>query len=156
ACFLLPARAVTSPAEAAEPAHSRPAAPELEGGSSWFNTSRPLRVADLRGKVVLLDFWTFCCINCIHTLPDLARLEKKYPRELVVIGVHAPKFEEEKNSDKVQRAIDRYEVRHPVVNDASMAIWKAYQVESWPTLVLIDPEGYVVARGEGEGLGPRL
>jgi thiol-disulfide isomerase/thioredoxin len=156
ALLLLPASAVPSPANPAEPSPSRQAAPDLEGGTAWFNTSRPLRLGDLRGKVVLLDFWTFCCINCIHTLPELARLEKKYPGELVVIGVHAPKFEEEKNPDKVQKAIDRYEVRHPVVNDANMTIWKAYQVESWPTSVLIDPEGYVATRGEGEGLGPGL
>jgi len=135
---------------------SRQAAPDLAGGTAWFNTSGPLHLADLRGKVVLLDFWTFCCINCIHTLPELARLEKKYPGELVVIGVHAPKFDLEKNSDKVQKAINRYEVHHPVVNDANMTIWKAYQVESWLTLVLIDPQGYVAARGEGEGLGPTL
>jgi thiol-disulfide isomerase/thioredoxin len=156
AILLWPASTVPCPAHAAEPARPRQAAPDSEGGTAWFNTSRPLQLADLRGKVVLLDFWTFCCINCIHTLPELARLEKKYPGELVVIGVHAPKFEEEKNPDKVQKAIDRYEVRHPVVNDANLTIWQAYQVESWPTLVLIDPEGYVATRGEGEGLGPDL
>jgi thiol-disulfide isomerase/thioredoxin len=157
ALFLL--LTVALPSRANRPADtpgSRRPASELDGGTAWFNTSGPLHLADLRGKVVLLDFWTFCCINCIHTLPELARLEKKYPGELVVIGVHAPKFDEEKNPDKVQKAIDRYEVRHPVVNDANMTIWKAYQVESWPTLVLIDPEGYVATRGEGEGLGPRL
>jgi thiol-disulfide isomerase/thioredoxin/sugar lactone lactonase YvrE len=155
--LLLLASVLTSQARAgAESGRPRQAAPELDGGIAWFNTSVPLHLADLRGKVVLLDFWTFCCINCIHTLPELARLEKKYPGELVIIGVHAPKFAEEKNSDKVKKAIDRYEVRHPVVNDANMTIWNAYQVQSWPTLVLIDPEGYVVSRGEGEGLGPSL
>jgi thiol-disulfide isomerase/thioredoxin len=155
--FLSPVVAVPGRANpAAESGQRRQAAPDLDGGTEWFNTPRPLHLANLRGKVVLLDFWTFCCINCIHTLPELARLEKKYPDELVVIGVHAPKFAEERNSDKVQKAILRYEVRHPVVSDANMTIWKAYQVESWPTLVLIDPEGYVAARGEGEGLGPSL
>src|SRR5262249_8594518 len=74
-------------------------APELEGGVGWLNTAGPLRLKDLRGKVVLLDFWTYCCINCMHTLPDLARLEKKYANQLVVIGVHSAKFDNEKDSE---------------------------------------------------------
>src|SRR5690348_15300703 len=115
-------------------------APELEGGVAWLNTAGPIRLRDLRGKIVLLDFWTFCCINCIHTLPDLAKLEKKYPNQLVVIGVHSAKFDNEKNSDSIRKAILRYEITHPVVNDANMKIWQAYGVNSWPTLYLIDPE----------------
>jgi DNA-binding beta-propeller fold protein YncE len=128
-------------------------APELDGGVDWLNTAGPLRLRDLRGKIVLLDFWTLCCINCIHTLPDLAKLEKKYPNELVVIGVHSAKFENEKNSESIRKAILRYEISHPVVNDANMKIWQAYGVNSWPTLYLVDPEGYLVGRGSGEGLG---
>lgn len=130
----------------------RVAAPELEGGTGWFNSDRPIRIADLRGKVVVLDFWTLCCINCIHTLPDLARLEAKYPNQLVVIGVHSGKFDNEKDPASIRSAIRRYEVRHPVVNDADQKIWQAYGVRSWPSLYLVDPEGFVVARGEGEGL----
>jgi thiol-disulfide isomerase/thioredoxin len=127
-------------------------APELEGGTAWLNTAGPIRIKDLKGKVVVLDFWTFCCINCIHTLPDLAKLEKKYKNELVVIGVHSAKFENEKVTENIRKAILRYEISHPVVNDASMKIWRNYEVSSWPTLYVIDPEGYVVARGAGEGL----
>jgi DNA-binding beta-propeller fold protein YncE len=127
-------------------------APELDGGVGWLNTAGPIRMKDLRGKVVVLDFWTYCCINCIHTLPDLAKLEKKYPNELVVIGVHSAKFDTEKGNDNIRKAILRYEIHHPVVNDAKMAIWDRYAVRSWPTLWLIDPEGHLVAQGSGEGL----
>ena len=129
----------------------RPEAPELEGGVAWLNTAGPLRLKDLRGKVVLLDFWTLCCINCMHVLPDLAKLEKKYPNELVVIGVHTAKFDNEKNTESIRKAILRYEVSHPVVNDANQRIWQTYGSRSWPTLCLIDPEGYVVGATSGEG-----
>lgn len=129
----------------------RPAAPDLAGGTAWLNTAGPLKIGDLKGKVVLLDFWTLCCINCIHTLPDLAKLEKKYANELVVIGVHSAKFESEKNTANIRKAILRYEIAHPVVNDADHKIWDRYGVSSWPTLVLIDPEGKVVGSASGEG-----
>ncbi len=136
----------------AEDNRPRIAAPELDGGVAWLNTAEPLRLKDLRGKIVLLDFWTLCCINCMHVLPDLARLEKKYPNELVVIGVHTAKFDNEKNTESIRKAILRYEISHPVVNDANMRIWEAFGSRSWPTLRLIDPEGYLVAGGSGEGL----
>src|SRR5436190_298690 len=116
-------------------------APELEGGVAWLNTTGPLKMADLRGKIVLLDFWTFCCINCIHILPDLERLEKKYPNQLVVIGVHSAKFNAEKQSKNIREAILRYNIEHPVVNDANHAIWSAYNARGWPTSWLVDPEG---------------
>jgi DNA-binding beta-propeller fold protein YncE/alkyl hydroperoxide reductase subunit AhpC len=131
-------------------------APELEGGIAWLNTAGPLRLKDLRGKIVLLDFWTFCCINCIHVLPDLAKLEKKYANELVVIGVHSAKFENEKNTDAIRKAILRYEIAHPVVNDANQTIWRAYGARAWPSMFLIDPEGNVVWRESGEGLYEEL
>jgi thiol-disulfide isomerase/thioredoxin len=142
---------VSAAAAADEPGPARVAAPELEGGLAWLNTAAPLRQRDVRGKVVLLDFWTLCCINCIHTLPDLARLEKKYANELVVIGVHSPKFENEKSTASIRKAILRYEVRHPVVNDGDMRIWRRFGVNSWPTLVLIDPEGNYCGYASGEG-----
>jgi thiol-disulfide isomerase/thioredoxin len=118
---------------------------------AWLNTAGPLHLADLRGKFVLLDFWTLCCINCIHTLPDLARLEKKYANQLVVIGVHSAKFDNEKETESIRKAILRYEISHPVVNDADMKIWRRYEVRSWPTLVLIDPEGHFLGSVSGEG-----
>src|SRR5713226_7019358 len=127
-------------------------APELDGGAGWLNSAGPITLRDLRGKIVLLDFWTLCCINCIHTLPDLARLEKKYADQLLVIGVHSAKFENERNTESIRKAILRYEISHPVVNDALMRIWRRYGVSSWPTLFLIDPEGYAVWADSGEGL----
>src|SRR6185295_16585575 len=120
------------------------------------NTAGPIRMKDLKGKIVLLDFWTFCCINCIHVLPDLAKLEKKYPNELVVIGVHSAKFDNEKNTDAIRKAVLRYEIAHPVVNDANMAIWRAFRATAWPSLVLVDPEGQIVLRESGEGLYEEL
>jgi thiol-disulfide isomerase/thioredoxin/outer membrane protein assembly factor BamB len=132
-------------------------APELEGGVEWLNCGGPISLhKDLKGKIVILDFWTLCCINCIHTLPDLAKLEKKYAKELVVIGVHSPKFDNEKNSSSIRKAILRYEISHPVVNDAKMAIWESYGVSSWPTLALIDPEGNYQGQLSGEGHHDRL
>jgi len=126
-------------------------APELEGGVAWLNTEQAVKLKDLRGKIVVLDFWTLCCINCIHTLPDLAKLEKKYENEVVVIGVHSAKFDNEKETQSIRKAILRYEITHPVVNDADMKIWNTYDVHSWPTLCLIDPEGNFVGKAAGEG-----
>jgi thiol-disulfide isomerase/thioredoxin len=127
------------------------AAPDLNGGTDWLNTDRPLDLKELRGRVVLLDFWTLCCINCIHTLPDLAKLEAKYPGVLVVIGIHTPKFDNEKNTESIRKAILRYEVKHPVINDADQKIWRRYRINSWPSLVLIDPDGNFYGRAGGEG-----
>jgi thiol-disulfide isomerase/thioredoxin len=138
--------------DAGTPARPRHLAPELEGGTGWLNSAGPVRLKDLRGKIVILDFWTLCCINCIHTLPDLAKLEKKYANQLVVVGVHSAKFNNEKNSESIRKAILRYEINHPVVNDADMKIWQTYGINSWPTLVLVDPEGYLVGGASGEGL----
>ena len=126
-------------------------APELNGGVSWLNTAQPLSLEKLRGKVVLLDFWTFCCINCMHILPDLRKLEETFPNELVVIGVHSAKFTNEKESESIRQAILRYEIQHPVVNDADFKIWESFGIRAWPSLVLIDPEGYVANAYSGEG-----
>lgn len=126
-------------------------APELTGGRDWLNTNKPLSLAALKGKIVLLDFWTYGCINCIHIIPDLKRLEAKYPNNLVVIGVHSAKFDNEKETDNIRRIILRYEIEHPVVNDADFKIWQAYSVRAWPTQVMIDPAGYIVGVAEGEG-----
>lgn len=142
---------VAGGAEPADPFPKEISAPSLSGGVEWLNCGGPIELRDLRGKVVVLDFWTYCCINCIHILPALHELEKKYNRELVVIGVHSAKFENEKDSDAIREAILRYDITHPVVNDANMKIWRKYGVNSWPTLVLIDPQGNYCGRVSGEG-----
>jgi len=126
-------------------------APELTGGRGWLNTDKPLSLQALKGKVVLLDFWTYGCINCIHIIPDLKRLEAKYPNQLVVIGVHSAKFENEKDTENIRRIILRYELEHPVYNDAEFTVWQSYGVRAWPTQVLIDPAGYVIGGVSGEG-----
>ncbi len=132
-------------------AQERIRAPELEGGVGWLNTNTPLSLAGLRGKIVLLDFWTYCCINCMHVIPDLKKLEAKYANQLVVIGVHSAKFPNEGESDNIRQAILRYEIEHPVVNDREFLIWRRYGPRSWPTLVLIDPDGYLIGGISGEG-----
>ena len=141
--------------KAAEPIENpfprRIPAPELDGGIEWLNSAGPISMKELKGKVVLLDFWTFCCINCMHVLPDLAYLEKKFSKELVVIGVHSAKFDNERETGNIRKAILRYEIQHPVVNDARMTIWRTFSVNSWPTLVLIDPEGQYCGHISGEG-----
>lgn len=127
-------------------------APEFPRNLEWLNTAQPIVLKDLRGKVVLLDFWTYCCINCMHVLPDLKRLEHKYRDELVVIGVHSAKFPAERDKENIRQAILRYEIEHPVVNDSEMRVWQAYATRAWPTLVLIDPKGKVIGSHSGEGI----
>ena len=101
-------------------------APELDGATAWFNVEAPLTLADLQGKVVLLDFWTYGCINCLHQLPGLRRLQEAYAEELVVVGVHAPKFTNERETDNLRRVLERYEITHPVASDPDYRIWRAY------------------------------
>ncbi len=125
-------------------------APALDGGIDWINTAGPIDLKQLRGKFVVLDFWTYCCINCMHILPELKKLEHAYPNEVVVIGVHSAKFATEQDSKNIREAVLRYEIEHPVVNDALHKIWDKYGVQSWPSLFVIDPEGNVVARASGE------
>ncbi|KAF3771765.1 NHL repeat-containing protein 2 [Nymphaea thermarum] len=110
------------------------------------------RPPDLRGKVVLLDFWTYCCINCMHILPDLDFLEKKYKdKPFVVIGVHSAKFDNEKDLEAIRNAVLRYEIMHPVVNDGDMYLWRELGISSWPTFVLVGPSGKILAQISGEG-----
>ena len=139
---------------------ARVRAPELVGRGGWIGTDGPLSLAGLRGRFVLLDFWTFCCVNCLHVLEELRPLEERFADVLTVVGVHSPKFVHEADHDAVVAAVERYGVHHPVLDDPDLSTWKQYAVRAWPTLVLVDPEGYVVhvASGEGhaEGLGRLL
>ena len=116
----------------------------------WLNTDRAICMADLKGRTVLLDFWTYCCINCMHVIADLKALEEKYPH-LVVIGVHSAKFANEKVVDNIRHAVLRYEIEHPVLVDNDFALWSAYGIRAWPSFVLIDPAGNVAVKNSGEG-----
>ncbi|MEU2352697.1 NHL domain-containing thioredoxin family protein [Streptomyces misionensis] len=138
--------------DSARPRRPRVRAPELTGEGGWLNTGdRRYTLADLRGRIVVLDFWTFCCINCLHVLDELRELEERHRDTVVVIGVHSPKFAHEADHRAVADAVERYGVAHPVLDDPRLATWKQYAVRAWPTLVVIDPEGYVVAQHAGEG-----
>jgi thiol-disulfide isomerase/thioredoxin len=127
-------------------------APEFPPDLQWLNTDRRLTLAELRGKLVLLDFWTYGCINCLHILPDLERLEREFADALVVVGVHSAKFANEGEQDNLRRIVQRYEIAHPVVNDRDYAVWQAYAVRAWPTTILISPEGRVIGHHSGEGV----
>ena len=125
---------------------------DFAAGKEWFN-SPPLSLKkELRGKITILDFWTYCCINCIHVLPDLAELEEKYAGfPVAFVGVHSAKFDNEKDSENIRQAVLRYEIRHPVINDDEMSLWRAVGVRSWPTLVVIGPKGNLILMVSGEG-----
>ncbi len=125
---------------------------EFPADSVWLNIDKPLAIKDLRGQIVVLDFWTYCCINCIHTIPDLEWIENKYSDQpVVIIGVHSAKYQNEQDPENIQEAIGRYEVGHPVVVDADMRIWRSYGVSGWPTIMVIDPKGNIVYHQSGEG-----
>ncbi len=134
-------------------------APPLPTHFTWLNVKRPLTENDLRGRFVLLDFWTYCCINCMHVLPELKRLEAEFP-ELLVVGVHSAKFYNEQEVENVRAAIVRYDIEHPVILDEGYQVWRLYEAQAWPTFVLIDPQGRLLWRSSGEGiyeaLRPRL
>ena len=118
---------------------------------TWLNTSRPLVADDLKGRIILLDFWTYCCINCMQIMPDLAYLEEKFGDDLTVIGVHSAKFNNERDSDNIRQAILRNHLQHPVVNDSDFSTWKAFGIQAWPTLLLISPKGIIAQTYSGEG-----
>jgi DNA-binding beta-propeller fold protein YncE len=128
-------------------------APDFAPGLDWVNVEGPLTMADLRGKVVVMDFWTYGCINCIHMIPTLRRLEEKYGDALVVVGVHSAKFDNEGETRNIQQIVQRYDVHHPVINDSDFIVWRTFQpygVNAWPTFVLIDPRGNILAVQAGE------
>ena len=127
------------------------AAPSLDGAVAWLNVASPISMSQLRGKVVLLDFWTYGCVNCMHILRDLKTLAQRFPAELVVIGIHSPKFTNEQDTANLERILVRYEIEHPVANDAGHHIWRRYGVQAWPTRVIIDPAGNLVGTAMGEG-----
>lgn len=123
-------------------------APQFPIGRDWVG--RPVTLAELRGKIVLLDFWTYCCINCMHILKHLHEIERRHPDELVVIGVHSAKFPAEQQTSNLRAAVERLGIHHRVINDGDHALWDAYAVRAWPTLMLIDPKGRVIGKHEGE------
>jgi len=150
--FLL-ALLLAAPAAAAR---DYPPAPEFPQDLPWLNVSRPLTLEDLRGKVVILDFWTYGCINCLHVAEELKALEARFGNHLAVISVHSPKFDNEKDLGTLRRNILRYGLRHPVIQDEDYRLMTAYAAPAWPTLAVIDPAGRYVARTTGEGKGERL
>jgi DNA-binding beta-propeller fold protein YncE len=130
----------------------RTLAPDFAGASGWINTDKPISINDLKGQVVVLDFWTYCCINCMHVFPDLKFLEEKYKDQpVVILGVHSGKFDEEKDAANIRAAVLRHNISHPVAVDNDYKIWNAFGVSSWPTLVVIDSRGLIVGQVSGEG-----
>ncbi|PNH05466.1 NHL repeat-containing protein 2, partial [Tetrabaena socialis] len=132
--------------------------PDFPRGGDWLNSSPlilsgpPSARGSLAGRLVVLDFWTYCCINCIHVLPDLAQLEAQFAgAPVAVVGVHSAKFDNEKDSSAIRSAVLRYDISHPVVNDRGMAVWGALGVSSWPTLAVVSPRGRLLAMLSGEG-----
>ncbi len=145
-------QAAPTPAAPAESYAGTDPAPAFPDGLTWFNVSEPLTFEKLRGKIVMLDFWTQGCINCQHIIPDLNRLEEEFGHSLAVIGVHSGKYSEEQEDEAVAEAIARYGLKHPVVNDPRFTVWRQWGARAWPTIVVIDPRGNVVGGRAGEGV----
>lgn len=116
----------------------------------WLNVAKPLEISDLRGRIVLLDFWTYACVNCVQTMQQIKKLEEQFGSKLTVIGVHSGKFDNEKNFTEIRKAVIRNDITHPVINDSKMRIWNSFDIKAWPTLVLIDPHGNVEKTYVGE------
>jgi thiol-disulfide isomerase/thioredoxin len=127
-----------------------PLAPEISGGQ-WIN-SQPLTLKDLRGRVVLIEFWTFACYNCRNTLPSVKTWDARYREKgLTIIGVHTPELDLERNIDNLRREIAALAINYPVVTDNDYTTWKAYKVEAWPTLFVLDKRGRARWTHVGEG-----
>ena len=127
-------------------------APALTGIAGYINTSPEKLQDELKGKVVLYDIWTYSCINCVRTLPYITEWNEKYSDEgLVIVGIHSPEFEFEKNEKNVRTAVDKYGITYPVVLDNDMEIWKAFENRYWPRKYLADSEGYIRYDHIGEG-----
>uniref|UniRef100_A0A6P4E9E7 NHL repeat-containing protein 2 isoform X2 n=1 Tax=Drosophila rhopaloa TaxID=1041015 RepID=A0A6P4E9E7_DRORH len=131
---------------------------KFESDLDWFNVSRPLSFEELKGKVVVLDFFTYCCINCMHVLPELHCLEECFPIEsgLLVVGVHSPKFENEQDTANLLSAVQRYGITHPVVNDSRSTMWRTLGIRCWPSLLILSPTGIPMLLLMGEGHGKFL
>lgn len=125
-------------------------APEFPANLDWINTDSPLTMQGLRGKIIIFDFWTYGCINCIHMIPVLEQIEAKYADEVVVIGVHSAKFENEGQTDNLRQIVRRYDLHHPVINDNQFQVWQSYGARAWPTTAIVDPRGNLVVRESGE------
>ncbi len=121
------------------------------GAGGWLNVTRPVTADDMKGRVLLLDFWTYGCINCMQVIPDLEYLEHKFGDKLLVIGVHSAKFSGESGNARIESAARRFGLKHPVINDSDFAIWKSFGVRAWPSLILLGPDGKEIARYSGEG-----
>ncbi|NJR19116.1 MAG: redoxin domain-containing protein [Calothrix sp. CSU_2_0] len=130
---------------------NRVRAPQFPEFFNWLNTDNTLSIKELKGRIIVLDFWTYCCINCLHILPDLKYLEQKYQDSLIIIGVHSAKFENENDIENIRQAILRYDIEHPVIVDRNFKIWQDYAIRAYPTLIIIDPQGYIVGSFVGEG-----
>jgi thiol-disulfide isomerase/thioredoxin len=145
-----------SPGIAGEPAPVAVAAlqstaPNFAGISNWFN-SAPLSIAGLRGKVVLVNFWTYGCVNCVNTLPHVVELYAKYKdRGLVVVGVHTPEFPFERSASNVQAALKRHGITYPVAQDNDSQTWNAWRNQYWPSQYIVDQSGKIVFQHDGEG-----
>ena len=121
------------------------------GAGGWVNTKAPLSVDDMKGRLILLDFWTYGCVNCMQIVPDLEQLEKMFGERLLIIGVHSAKFKGEQGTDRILDAARRFGLKHPVMNDSDFALWKSYNVNAWPTQILLSPAGTELGRYVGEG-----
>src|SRR5580704_7693539 len=132
---------------------ARVRAPELIGRGGWIGASTDFGLSSLNGKVVVLHFFTASCINCVRVLQELRPIEERFASEAVVVGIHSPKFPREHEHVAVERAVERLGIRFPVLDDPDLTTWQQYGVKGWPTLVVIDPEGYVVGGIAGEGSG---
>lgn len=128
----------------------------LPNGLAWLNVERALTHEDLKGKIVILDFWTYGCINCIHVAEELRRLDERFPEHLAVIGVHSPKFDHERNLEALRSIVVRLDRRHPIVNDPDWLLMDLYGARAWPTLAVFDPDGNYVGKISGEGNEERL
>ena len=132
-------------------------APDFRPELDWINTGdKRLSLADFRGRLLVLDFWTYGCINCIHMIPELAEVERRFGDSVAIVGVHSGKFVNERENANIARACQRLGVHHPVLNDRQFRTWREYAVRAWPTLVVVSPDGYVLGQQAGEVTAEQL